>query len=376
MRILLVNTDYPAFLAPLYATLPGLAGRSYDEQMRVRNESLFGTADFYSRRLIELGHEAWDVHYNNRALQSAWAAERGFRLSWRPTPRFRLRRGFLPWLSLERVRWREEALAAQIEEYRPDVVHNLDVEAIPASFWRRMKGRFRLLVGQTAAPISPDRDLSVYDLLVSSLPNYVERFQRDGHEARYLPLAFEPRVLERVPEVERDVPVSFVGSLFSPHGARRRWLEDLCRSGLVQVWGHPIDSVGRGSPIRAAWRGTAWGIDMYRVLRRSRITLNRHIDIAQDRANNMRLFEATGCGAMLVTDRKRNLAELFEPGRDVDYDGAGECLDRVRHALAHDDERRRIAEGGQRRTLSEHALPRRMAEFAGLLEARLGAPEG
>ena len=56
---------------------------------------------------------------------------------------------------------------------------------------------------------------------------------------------------------------------------------------------------------------------MYRVLARSKIALNRHIDVAEDHANNMRLYEATGVGTFLITDAKRNLSELFEPGEEV-----------------------------------------------------------
>ena len=50
-----------------------------------------------------------------------------------------------------------------------------------------------------------------------------------------------------------------------------------------------------------------WGLDMYRALARSKITINRHINVAENNANNMRLFEATGTGSLLITDRKDNL---------------------------------------------------------------------
>src|SRR6476646_2902327 len=75
MKFLIINTDYPAFLTSLYDQNPGLAERSFDEQMSVRNASLFGVADFYSRALRKQGHEAWDIHANNQMMQSAWARE-------------------------------------------------------------------------------------------------------------------------------------------------------------------------------------------------------------------------------------------------------------------------------------------------------------
>jgi hypothetical protein len=77
MRVLILNTDYEAFLDDLYAENPGLAEESYDQQMVVRNRSLFGVADFYSEGLKANGVEAADIHLNNRAMQLRWAAEHG-----------------------------------------------------------------------------------------------------------------------------------------------------------------------------------------------------------------------------------------------------------------------------------------------------------
>jgi len=62
LKFLIFNTEYPDFLRWLYAQHPGLEKQPYEEQMWVRNESLFGVADFYSSNLRKLGHEAWDIH--------------------------------------------------------------------------------------------------------------------------------------------------------------------------------------------------------------------------------------------------------------------------------------------------------------------------
>ena len=89
-------------------------------------------------------------------------------------------------------------------------------------------------------------------------------------------------------------------------------------------------------------------------------------------ADNMRLYEATGVGTMLLTDARDNLAELFEPGREVVTDAdEDDLVERIRHYLAHDDERRAIARAGQERTLREHTYAVRMGELVSILEARL-----
>jgi spore maturation protein CgeB len=74
-----------------------------------------------------------------------------------------------------------------------------------------------------------------------------------------------------------------------------------------------------------------FGLDNFRILARSRITLNKHIDAAENDAGNMRLFEATGMGACLLTDWKPGLQEIFEPDVEVvAYKNIDECVEKVR----------------------------------------------
>ncbi len=114
---------------------------------------------------------------------------------------------------------------------------------------------------------------------------------------------------------------------------------------------------------------------MFRILRDSRIAVNHHIGIAGEYANNMRLFEATGVGAMLLTDEKVNLGEMFEVDREVvTYRTHEECLEKIRYYLSHDRERQAIAEAGQKRTLSDHTYRNRLAEFVELAGSDLRAP--
>ena len=111
---------------------------------------------------------------------------------------------------------------------------------------------------------------------------------------------------------------------------------------------------------------------MYEVLASSRITLNRHIEAAEGHANNMRLYEATGVGALLATDDGANLGDLFDPGREVvSYKSADDLIEILRRYTADDEARREVAAAGQQRTLREHTYSKRIPELAGMLESRL-----
>jgi spore maturation protein CgeB len=86
----------------------------------------------------------------------------------------------------------------------------------------------------------------------------------------------------------------------------------------------------------------------------------------------MRLFEATGVGAMLLTDRKDNLHELFEIGKEVvTYSSKEEAAELVRHYLDHPQEAEKIAKAGQARTLREHTYKARMVELTSILSNHL-----
>lgn len=374
MRVLILNTDYEAFLEDLYAQNPGLVDRSYDEQMAVRNHSLFGAADFYSEGLKANGVEAADIHLNNRAMQLRWAAEHGLTLPSpdRVAPRTmpaklgRLLRGekaMTPQL-LAMPDWVRNVVAAQIEAFRPDVILNQAMHFISARSLRSLAGKRCLLVGQIAAPWhEPDDDLA-YDLIATSLPNFVEKFRRRGVRTFYNQLGFAPNVLASVPQAQRDLSVTFVGTLSVHHAERIRLLEFLAARTALNIWGMSIDDMPKESPIRGCYRGQAWGREMFAIFRRSQIVINQHIGIAGDFANNMRLYEATGCGAALVTDRKTNLNELFDVGSEVvDYGDAEECLARIEGLLREPDQCAAIGSNGQARTCSGHTYVQRTAEL-------------
>jgi hypothetical protein len=267
-----------------------------------------------------------------------------------------------------------EALVERVRHTKPDVVHIQSMDLLEPWVIAELRDEARLVVGQVATELPSNRSYRDYGLVVSSIPGVVDRFRREGADAEWLPLAFEPSVRESVAEVERDIPVSFVGSFTSRYSDRIELVEAVAKAAPLQTWTADIESVPADSPIRPTIQGPAWGRSMYEVLARSQLTLNTHGRIAGDDANNLRLFEATGMGALLVTDAKRNMGELFEVGSEVvTYRDADDCARIVRYYVDHPDEAAAIAAAGQRRTMRDHTWANRMARLAELVEPRLKA---
>ena len=179
-------------------------------------------------------------------------------------------------------------------------------------------------------------------------------------------------MLSLLKKENRIYDVTFIGSFYDVHSSRVAFLEKLCvQSERITVWGPDLDNLSPTSPIRKCYVGPAWGRDMYQILRNSRVTLNHHGDIPPY-ANNMRLFEATGVGALLITDWKPNLGEIFEPDKEVvAYRTPEECAELIRYYLEHEDERQAVACAGQARTLRDHTYYHRMQEFVDIINRYL-----
>lgn len=424
MRIVIFNIDYPVFIAERYLARPDLFESSYAEQMADRNASLFGVGDFYSRNFIAHGHDAIEIHVNNPWMQYAWMREHGLDISEPKPPQIfarehgakirtnpsqaapsgqraaaasvpggnpasfsrKLRTAARPALRilmkpfnrpLHRLRmlklklWYRKILRAQIAHFRPDVILNQDLAYLRQPAVRQFKKPGRLLLGQIASMIPTNARYDVYDLVISSLPNQVEWFRKQGVHAELNRLAFDPSVLDHLgPPPPRDIPLSFVGSLSPDHVSRIAFLEYLATRTPLKVWGNGIERLPRSSPLHACYQGEAWGRDMYAILRRSRVTLNFHIDLSEGWANNMRLYEATGVGTLLLTDMKRNLGEIFTPGEHVvTYENAEDCLRQIERLLADDVLREKIAAAGQRHTLAVHSYFARTGEILDLIKA-------
>ena len=372
MRVLIVDAYYRGFLAQALETLD-VARLSYREMLDKLLALRFGTADFYSRPLRALGHEANDIIFNCEPMQRRWAEERGVRVG-RSAIRLPARIGRLPLIR----RWaaRSDSLVEialrQIRDASPEVLYLQDLNLFPPETLRSLKDCVALIVGQVASPLPSDDYVKAFDLILTSFPHYVRRLRGMGVASEYFRIGFDPIVLDELGPVERSRACTFVGGISPAHGGRTKFLERLAAALDIEFFGYGAETLPAASPILRKHRGPAWAMDMYRVLAESRITVNVHIDVAERFANNMRLYEATGCGALLVTDQKDNLHELFTPGKEVvAYRDADEAIDLIRHYMNRPEQAAAVAHAGKARTLRGHTYRQRMAELVDILNPYL-----
>jgi hypothetical protein len=383
MRLLKLGVYYANYLEQFYARRPGLAAEPYAAQHAALIADCFGSSDFWTNALSGLGYETRDLVANAEPLQKAWAAERG--------------------LVFGETGWLFDITEAQVRDFRPDVLIVADYSTVTAAFLRRLRDvcpSIRLVLGWCGAPYGDGSVFGEWDVVLSCVPELVTHFREAGHRSRHVNHAFEPRVLEKLGgrDAAPAADFVFIGSLVKSekfHLGREKLLSRLVEKTGLQLWSEvgppPPSRLRRAARLlrhgramspppqssveaRVARRACPplFGLDMFGQLRAGRVALNTHIDISTHSASNMRLFEATGVGACLLTDWKENLGELFEPDAEVvAYRDAEECVEKVKYLLGHEHARRDIAAAGQRRTLRDHTFASRAALIDAVIREEL-----
>ena len=94
------------------------------------------------------------------------------------------------------------------------------------------------------------------------------------------------------------------------------------------------------------------------------MTFNLHADATGNSVGNLRMFEATGAGCCLITDTSHNMADLFEPDKEVvTYSSLDECMDKVKYLTENPEYCSQIAAAGYKKTLEQHTVERRVIKI-------------
>lgn len=363
MKILILDSYYDNFLKSFYSRHPEIELLDFESHRALLMAQRFGTSDAYSFNLKKLGCQAQEIVTNDDSLQMKWVRENGNKaLSSFQYLNYDL-------MKIIGYNWRYKIIKEQITQIKPDVLYIQEGNILSDAFIAKLKPLVKLVVGQVASPIPKQRTYKSYDIVLTSFPHFVECFRKKGIAAEYFPLAFDQRVLNEVGNLDFEFDVSFVEGISNAHQQGIELLKKASTQLPIEIFGYGKELLEPSSPAYQRHRGEVWGLEMYRVLARSRITMNRHIDVARNYANNMRLFEATGMGTCLVTDWKENLHTLFEPEKEVvTYRSSDELIEKVKYLLENDKERKKFAEAGQKRTLREHNFYNRMKELLEILK--------
>ncbi|ANW00579.1 glycosyltransferase [Bradyrhizobium icense] len=266
-----------------------------------------GRAEFLDTRftashiLLPVLTNSPDAFYTNgddEQLQLLWAKENGLRTK-----------------NLEQI------LLAQIEQHRTEVFYNLDPIHYGSEFVAKLPGCVKKSVGWRAAP-SGSADLTKYDLIVCNFPSILESWRQKGCRVAYFFPAHDPAMDAFAVARGDELDLIFIGGFSRHHvkrsqalravastrGVRARFYLEESRLTRLANFLPPLPALHSyryPDEVRGIRANPLYGRDAYAAIAKSRIVFNGAVDMAGEDRGNMRCFEATGCGAVLLTDSGR-----------------------------------------------------------------------
>jgi spore maturation protein CgeB len=197
------------------------------------------------------------------------------------------------------------------------------------------------------------------------MPDYCKSI---GVRCEYMPLAFGRPVLDRVKyDGPRDIPVCFIGGLGSriwDQGTRT--MAEIAAAVPEFEWrGYWAGNESDIPPaLQRARKATVFGADMYRLLLRSQLVVNRHGEIARGITNNCRVFETHGCGAFLLNDT-RGIPDID----GAHYSNPQQAIDMIRSHLEYPHVAQQMAAEYQKAVLRDHCFENRVPQLLSVLES-------
>lgn len=409
MKIAKLSIYYPAYVTQLFQRYPEIATLDYQKQLKAIHADFFAWADSWSHALNQVGHECVEIISNIEPLQRAWASEN-------------LSQEFSDSLPLLDI------TIEQIRKFRPDVLFVCDHTFYTRAWLSEVKEKcpsIQKIIGWCGAPYEDVEVFKAFDYVLSDTPELMESLSKLGHRVYHVNHGFDVRVLEHISQErstqsipEKTYPFTFAGSIArgkAHHLRREKLLIELAKRTDIEIFagepppfkdlmtfpakvgayhtfqlyrkmGGSSDSLNAFPRLKKFFTKTEdpklplhpalfsrshaalFGLDLYRLMKNTTVTLNCHIDVSPRTANNMRLYEATGVGTCLLTDWKENISDLFEPETEVvTYKSVGECIEKAKWLVTHPEEAKKIGLNAQKKTLSRHTWKSRAELFDEIL---------
>ncbi len=350
MKLLFFTTYYPPFLTSFYGSHSNMESWSFKEMQDKLLSYYFadtGAAFHYAK---EAGAEVFLIIANCEPLQKKWAAENA--------------------VTYSEQDWAATIALEQIKHFKPDVFFMESIFEYYGNFLKQAKPYCKMLAAWISTPFSSTLKLNDIDLILSSTPDFVSAFRKQGIASEYLLPAFDTRIIHLLPNQKKDIAFSFVGGWSDVHVNRKKALEYLVPKTPLQLWGYGFQRklfskrsvhfytnllFPKKDSIMDAYRGEVWGLKMYEILQRSLLTFNIHEALLNGRVGNMRMFEATGIGTLLLNDEGSNLSELFIPGKEIEtYSNLGEAVEKVNYYTQHPEKAIEMGRNAQARTCKDY----------------------
>jgi len=357
MKFLRISSLYPQLVSQYYDDYKFIKNRKYKNQYYHAMNQQFSISNFLTREIEKKNIKTYEVISNLKHLQLAWLKEFG-------------------------KNNKKSILAQQILYHNPDIIFFGNIDLIDNEIIEILKqDSFKkvIKIGFHCAPITQKQIYKLKHLtfLVTCVEDYKKKFKY-FIDTILIPHAFDKSCFKK--EKRRDIDVSFIGSLFLTNKLHLNRVEILYKimtsnmrtyisinfknfyvNFFIQIFKNIIFNAPIIYKILYIFinsRKPLFGKKMYAVLQRSKVMLNLHIADTKY-AGNMRLFEGTGSGCLVVTDYKRGLERFLINKKEIFvYNSDSRAFNLIKNLLNNYKSLKKIARLGQKKTFLIHNYKR------------------
>lgn len=362
--ILVLETLYPQKILELAVT----QGHSH-EALQIRENpwvSLFEKAGLQATRIV--ANDMAGMTSNGMLRKILWRVKFGFWQKYALISR-------IPFVNIILEKSPFSKAISNISASRHfDFVFCMNPNLIPS---REIKKLFpnAKIISSIASPLPPKKAIMHYDLILTSLPPIANKIRELGVNVAEVPAVFDAGPIVDLYKKEfqdREYDLAFVGS-FGVHHLNTLFLARAaskeCSNFVFYGYGPKWLLYIFG--LSANYKGPAYGPDMLEVLGNAKLSLNRHAWFAEGHANNVRMYESTAMGCVLLTDNAIGLPNLFSEGEVCVYKNSKDLRSKIRLLLSDQVLARRIANLGHARYMRSHTLSSRIGPVSEALKSTL-----
>lgn len=366
-KFLRISHLYPKILEDFKKKYPDLSNKSYQETLKLLHEEKYSVSNFYSNGLKKLKYKCKEIISNAEFLQKKWIYER----NGKEVDNFNI-------------------LLEQIKHYGPDIVYVGNADLCTKYFISNIKkiSTVKLVLGYHCAPFNKKilQNLSNVDAVVTCTYGYLKTLKKKINKN----ILFLPHAFQDVPDkfkYKRNIDVTFIGSLFPGDKLHNNRIDMIYK--LMKNFKNNYIAVNFSNFFLFKYlyfiiknllslnifnniilfykllfifffsKKTVFGHKMYLILKRSKILVNSHIGDTEY-AGNMRIFEGTGCGCLLITDKKKGYSKFFQDNKEiVIYKNDDDLINKCIFYLKNQKKLSNISKHGQIKTLKKHNYNKR-----------------
>ena len=361
VKIVQIENFYPAFIEQYYTRFPALSSLSYASQLQVLLDSGWSSGQ---NVVPYLNPAKYDAHYiipSFSSLQKIWAAENGLNQSEITA---------------------DQILLNQLEKIKPDIIYLSDVFCFNFEILKFLSKK-PLVMCWHATALAPDISWGLIDVLLSGVGSIRKQASALGARATEEFMSGAPNFqqknkLQIIGIGDTCFSGSFIGGL---HTERAKLFYDTA----MAVAPHNFDiytsnPFPRADAVNMRFGNAVYASDVINLYANYKVVVDARADFGlkdnsfTGETSNMRIFEATKAGCLLLTQASNNLSKYFEIDKEiVTYESKEELCDKLKFYLDPKNEslRKLIAENGHIKTIGSHSIESRALWFSKILDKYL-----